>query len=413
MKKTLIIVFFVLVFGLVGCSRRQEPVTEAPEASSPTGNPSAPSNSPSATPEVKPTTIPVTPSKTGVFGATATTPRTVLETRMFEIDCGAGDIKGQLSEIGYLYKGDIVVFKPAPVDTNTESTTINAYVGANAKDCEALVSNGIASVEYSTFGTAGNSGSSSFGTKITITSDYAVLLQSYGGGGSSSSKFTNIKGKEGVIGYYACALTSFLIDAGRDLVLKAYRMYGLDSLEEIDISEVFCFTECDIPKRMYVIDDNVEFKLGTPVCEGKHFSHWRVNYPSAQRLYCDKKDDGTYGIHTVSTTLYKGDNTVFNENEPLTLEARFSDGNTVTFNAEGGALNGFDKMIVEIFDSSWLNGFDIGAYAPERIGYTFTGWYADKACTDAAVTNLTALRDPVTRALDPQLQLYAGWELKR
>lgn len=36
-------------------------------------------------------------------------------------------------------------------------------------------------------------------------------------------------------------------------------------------------------------------------------------------------------------------------------------------------LVGFDKKI-EIFDSSWLNEFDVSTFVPERTGYTFTGW---------------------------------------
>lgn len=406
MKKLLFALCLVFLFGFTGCEKQKASITEPPATS-------APSSTPTVSPTVTPTTIPLTPSKTGVFGATEATPRTILEPRTFEIDCGAGNIKQQLNDIGYLYKGDTVIFKPDTIDTNTENTTVSGYMGADSKDCEALVSNGIATVEYSTYGTANNSGSSSFGTKITITADYAVMLQSYGGGGRSTSKFTNSNGKEGTIAYYACSLTSLVLDAGRDLILKVYRTYGIGEKEEIDISEVFCYDESNIPERMYVVDDNIEFKLGTPVCEGRHFSYWSVDYPSAQRLYCVKHDDNTYRIHTLSTTLQKGDNTVLSEGEPLILEAYFSDGNTVTFNAEGGALDGFDKKIVEIYDSSWLNSFDAGAYVPERIGYTFTGWYADKSCTGDPVTSLVPLRNSETHALDTKLQLYAGWKLNR
>lgn len=397
--KKLVIIGLISILCLAGCEKKGSVTTGVTATTAPT-------NTPTATPSA----IPVTPSKTGAFGITAVTPRTVLEARSFEIDC-KGNIGQQLKDIGFLYKGDTVVFKPEEINVSVNDNVICAYVGAACNDCEELVSKGIATVEYSTYGTpTGSNGNANFGSKITITSNYAVLLSSNGGGGSSSSQYTKADGQKGIIAYYACSLKSYMVDESRELVLKAGRTYGGDSTDEINISDLYCYDENNIPERMYVVDDNIEFKLGTPVCEGMHFSYWKVAYPSAQRLYCDKHDDGTFWIHTVSSVNYAGKNEIADEGKPLTLEACFRDGNTVTFNAEGGALDGFDKKIIEIFDSSWLNEFDVSTFVPERIGYTFTGWYAEKECSGEPLTTLVSLRNPETHALDTKLQLYAGWK---
>ena len=94
----------------------------------------------------------------------------------------------------------------------------------------------------------------------------------------------------------------------------------------------------------------------------------------------DPTKTGAEFIDWFTTSTYEGEPYDFSTpvNSNLTLYAQWSDENyAVVFDVNGGS------PVIEY--ATYAYGTEIDEpYEPERVGYTFTGWYTDVKCTKAA-----------------------------
>ncbi|MGN0115842.1 MAG: InlB B-repeat-containing protein, partial [Acutalibacteraceae bacterium] len=125
-----------------------------------------------------------------------------------------------------------------------------------------------------------------------------------------------------------------------------------------------------LPDHFDVQCEKQELELTNPVRPGYHFVYWN-------------------GMYFADTAIKSGDKTIFsiefpcniNADSDLTLTPLFEQGFTVTFNPNGGTIEGKNSAIYEI----GLSGdefIDIGDYVPEREGYTFEGWCSYPSADD-------------------------------
>lgn len=56
-----------------------------------------------------------------------------------------------------------------------------------------------------------------------------------------------------------------------------------------------------------------------------------------------------------------------------TVTPRYDSGKTITFNANGGSIEGKESVIYELHMDS-KNFFDIADHIPQQEGYQFVGW---------------------------------------
>lgn len=97
----------------------------------------------------------------------------------------------------------------------------------------------------------------------------------------------------------------------------------------------------------------------------------------------------------------------------------FENGVTVTFNAEGGKLNGMDKWIEEIAEENGAWNINLADFVPEREGYDFLGWGVSSSAADTTVLSADDLAssDAALRGMQfssvnggTDYTLYAKWQ---
>lgn len=165
-----------------------------------------------------------------------------------------------------------------------------------------------------------------------------------------------------------------------------------------------------LPDRYYVKNGQQEIVLPNLVRPGYHFKEWVGNLS-----FAEKTDDG-------EKTVYSFDgndllNAGYNWGDE-TLYPSFEYGYTVTFNTNGGTINGKENQTFE-FSKDGETFFDIGNYVPEREGYNFLGWcYKPSADSDSLIED-TSNYNWVDKATDStgsggyDKQLYAKWQEKK
>ena len=95
--------------------------------------------------------------------------------------------------------------------------------------------------------------------------------------------------------------------------------------------------------------------------------------------------------------------------EHLLMQFKYAAGRTLTLDAKGGTIDGFESRIYEVD----AEGFDANvAYAPVREGYEFAGWCADEACTKPVKSIADEIAKLDGASDDASLRachLYAKW----
>lgn len=165
-----------------------------------------------------------------------------------------------------------------------------------------------------------------------------------------------------------------------------------------------------LPDRYYVKNGQQEIILPNLVRPGYHFKEWVGNL-----TFAEKTNDGEKTVYS-----FDGDdllNASYNWGDE-TLSPSFEYGYTVTFNTNGGTINGKENPTYE-FSRNGTTFFDIGSYVPERKGYNFLGWcYKSTADSDSLIED-TSNYDWVDKATDLNgfmgydKQLYAKWQEKK
>lgn len=147
------------------------------------------------------------------------------------------------------------------------------------------------------------------------------------------------------------------------------------------------------------------------------------------------------GLQTAFTTKFTNEK-LWDGETPLKIFFRFSQryGNpeTMALDANGGSISGYSRRLIDLENSGYFFGQESfpADYLPTRAGYTFTGWYADQACTRLiASADLTPAEMMETLKRDSQnryspdyryieylddpsdvywhYNLYAGWKSKQ
>lgn len=163
-----------------------------------------------------------------------------------------------------------------------------------------------------------------------------------------------------------------------------------------------------LPDHFDVQRGKQELELTNPVRPGYHFVYWN-------------------GMYCADTAIKSGDKTVISISFPcninpdldLTLTPLFEQGFTVTFNPNGGTIEGRNSAIYEI----GLLGdefIDIGDYVPEREGYTFEGWCSYPSADDDSLIKDTSSTEWIYQWIKDynnglhseefDIQLYAKWK---
>lgn len=165
-----------------------------------------------------------------------------------------------------------------------------------------------------------------------------------------------------------------------------------------------------LPDRYYIQREKQELVMPGLIRPGKHLVKWN-GLPFAEQ----KKVDGavvlSFDWNNISKTAYNfGDET---------LTPVFENGYTVTFNPNGGTIEGRESDIYEL-DTTSKTFFNIGDYVPKRDGYTFLGWCSYPSAGDDSLIRNTKNYDWVDKWVADwnnslvehkyDIQLYAKWK---
>ena len=93
-----------------------------------------------------------------------------------------------------------------------------------------------------------------------------------------------------------------------------------------------------------------------------------------------------------------------------TVTPRYDSGKTITFNANGGSIEGKESVIYELHMDS-ENFFDIADHIPQQEGYQFVGWCLKPDDLDGSLLKHTENYDWVPKYRD-DIQVYAKWKEK-
>ena len=93
-----------------------------------------------------------------------------------------------------------------------------------------------------------------------------------------------------------------------------------------------------------------------------------------------------------------------------TVTPRYDSGKTITFNANGGSIEGKKSVIYELHMDS-ENFFDIADHIPQQEGYQFAGWCLKPDDLDGSLIKNTGNYDWIPKYQD-DIQVYAKWEEK-
>ena len=181
-----------------------------------------------------------------------------------------------------------------------------------------------------------------------------------------------------------------------DCTIKFFEPYYMLSYSNLLEGE-----EEGLPDRYYIQHEKQELVLPNLVRPGYHFDKWNGGMYFADQ---EKVGDTTVLSFDWENNLA---NAGYNFGDE-TLYPVFEDGYTVTFNPNGGTIDGKESAIYEL-DTESESFFDIGDYVPEREGYTFLGWcYKPAALYDSLIED-TSNYDWMNNTSGYNIQLYAKW----
>lgn len=181
-----------------------------------------------------------------------------------------------------------------------------------------------------------------------------------------------------------------------DCTIKFFEPYYTISYKDLLEGE-----EEGLPDRYYIQHEKQELVLPNLVRPGYHFDKWNGGMYFADQ---EKVGDTTVLSFDWENNLA---NAGYNFGDE-TLYPVFEDGYTVTFNPNGGKIDGKESAIYEL-DTKSDSFFDIGDYVPEREGYTFLGWcYKPAALYDSLIED-TSNYDWMNNTSGYNIQLYAKW----
>lgn len=181
-----------------------------------------------------------------------------------------------------------------------------------------------------------------------------------------------------------------------DCTIKFFEPYYTISYKDLLEGE-----EEGLPDRYYIQRESQTLVLPNLVRPGYHFDKWNGGMYFADQ---EKVGDTTVLSFDWENNLA---NAGYNFGDE-TLYPVFEDGYTVTFNPNGGTIDGEESAIYEL-DTKSDSFFDIGDYVPEREGYTFLGWcYKPAALYDSLIED-TSNYDWMNNTSGYNIQLYAKW----
>lgn len=140
------------------------------------------------------------------------------------------------------------------------------------------------------------------------------------------------------------------------------------------------FESLDFPKYYWITDTPYTITFPNPVQAKSHFDYWG----SSEAMQTNN------GQYTDMTICYKYGSASFKGHGDVKVSPVFKSGTTITFEGNGGTINGRDEWIIETpeYDGESGNyGYELNDYVPTREGDTFLGWCAkENARYDSFVT---------------------------
>ena len=177
--------------------------------------------------------------------------------------------------------------------------------------------------------------------------------------------------------------------------IQFYEPYYTISYKELSEEE-----QEGMPDRYYVQREKQELILKTPVRAGCHLTGW-----SGMAFVDEKVEEGR--------TIFSFDwehNMIHANLGDETVTPRYDSGKTITFNANGGSIEGKESVIYELHMDS-ENFFDIADHIPQQEGYQFAGWCLKPDDLDGSLLKHTENYDWVPKYRD-DIQVYAKWKEK-
>ena len=177
--------------------------------------------------------------------------------------------------------------------------------------------------------------------------------------------------------------------------IRFYEQYYTISYKELSEEK-----QEGMPDRYYVQREKQELILKTPVRAGCHLTGW-----SGMAFVDEKVEEGR--------TIFSFDwehNMIHANLGDQTVTPRYDSGKTITFNANGGSIEGKESVIYELHMDS-KNFFDIADHIPQQEGYQFVGWCLKPDDLDGSLVKHTENYDWVPKYRD-DIQVYAKWKEK-
>lgn len=177
--------------------------------------------------------------------------------------------------------------------------------------------------------------------------------------------------------------------------IRFYEPYYTISYKELSEEE-----QEGMPDRYYVQREKQELILKTPVRAGCHLIGW-----SGMAFVDEKVEEG----RTIFSFDWEHNMAHANLGDE-TVAPKYDSGKTVTFNANGGSIEGKEAVIYELYTESGTI-FDISDHIPQREGYRFAGWCLKSDDLDGSLIKNTGNYDWIPKYQD-DIQVYAKWEEK-
>ncbi|MBQ1389172.1 MAG: leucine-rich repeat protein [Clostridia bacterium] len=146
--------------------------------------------------------------------------------------------------------------------------------------------------------------------------------------------------------------------------------------------------DLEFPQYYWLTDTPYTITLPNPVTKSSHYDYWASD--DADQLNRGDYTDITVGYVNTYSTGTSHSPASFKSYGEAKISPIFKSGNTITFNGNGGTINGRSEWIAEIpeYDGeSGEYGYSLEDYAPVKDGDTFLGWCsAEFARYDTFVT---------------------------